>query len=92
MQLKVIEEADKKLILEFPGETVTLTNILKDELWNDSSVSEAAQMKEHPYLEEPRLFVKTERGDPITALEKAAVRIQDKAKEFKEEFKRALKK
>ena len=65
---------------------------MSTELWNDKSVSESAFIKEHPYLAEPKVFVKTEKSEPKIALEKAAQRIADQAKEFKEEFKKALKK
>lgn len=92
MELSVIEEDDKKLILEIKNESVSFANILRSELWNDKSVSEAAHIKEHPYLSQPKIFVKTERGNPRVALEKASVRVLDKAKEFQEEFKRSLKK
>jgi DNA-directed RNA polymerase subunit L len=92
MQLRVVKEDDSKLILEVKGETVGFVNLLRDELWKDKNVSEAAYIKEHPYLSEPKVFVKVNKGSPRTALEKAAVRIEDQAKEFKEEFKRALKK
>jgi DNA-directed RNA polymerase subunit L len=92
MQLKVVKEDDSKLILEIKGETVGFTNLLKDELWKDKAVSEAANIKEHPYLAEPKVFVKVNKGSPRAALEKATVRIEDQAKEFGEEFKRALKK
>lgn len=92
MQLKVVKEDDSKLILEVKDETIGFVNLLRDELWKDKAVSEATYIKEHPYLAEPKVFVKVNRGSPRTALEKAAVRIEDQAKEFREEFKRSLKK
>ena len=91
MELKVLKDKDKTLLLEIRGETVTVTNLLREELWNDSSVSEAAQIKEHPYLSEPKVFVKVSRGTPQTALKKACERIIKKSQEFREEFKKALK-
>ncbi len=91
MELKVLKDEDKTLLLEIRGETVTVTNLLREELWNDSSVSEAAQIKEHPYLSEPKVFVKVSRGTPQTALKKACERIIKKSQEFREEFKKALK-
>ena len=91
MELKVLKDEDKTLLLEIRGETVTVTNLLREELWNDSSVSEAAQIKEHPYLSEPKVFVKVSRGTPQTALKKACERIMKKSQEFREEFKKALK-
>lgn len=92
MELKKIKEDDKTLLLETGGESFTLTNALRGELWNDKSVTEAAQIKEHPYLSKPKIFVKVSRGSPVTALKKAAERISKQAKEFKEQFKKALKK
>lgn len=92
MQLKILKEDEKSLMLEVGGEAVSFANLIREELWNDKSVTEAAHIKEHPYLSQPKIFVKTDRGSPRTALEKAATRIVDSSKEFKEEFKRAMKK
>lgn len=90
MELSTVEEDEKKLILEIKDESVSFANLLRSELWDDKSVSEAAHIKEHAFLGNPKIFVKTERGSPKVALEKAAVRTLNKAKEFQEEFKRAL--
>lgn len=92
MELKVVKQDEKTLLVECTGETFTLTNVIKDELWMDKNVSEAAQIREHPYLSQPKIFVKTSRGLPQTALDKAAERVENQAKEFKEEFKKSLKK
>lgn len=92
MELKVVKQEDKTLVLEVPGETVTVTNALRSELWEDRNVKEAAHIKEHPYLAEPKVFVKTSRGKPQTALAKAADRIIKQAEEFADQFKKAMKK
>ena len=92
MELKVVKEDEKTLVLELKGQNTTLTSLIKDELWNDKNVSEAAQIKEHPYLANPKIFVKVSSGTTITALSKAAKRVEKHAAEFSEEFKRALKK
>jgi len=91
MDLRVIKRTDKSLLLEIPGETYTLTNALREELWNDANVSEAAEIKEHPYLAEPKVWVVVKRGDPVTALEKASERLEKKIEEFEKKFKSALK-
>ncbi len=90
--MKKIKDDGKTLIVEVGGETTTVTNTLREELWDDSAVTEAAQIKEHPYLAQPKIFVKVDKGSSTTALEKAADRISGQVKEFKEEFKKALKK
>jgi DNA-directed RNA polymerase subunit L len=91
MELKKVKEDKKTLILECKGESFTLTNILRGELWEDKNVTEAAQIKEHPYLVEPKVFVKVSRGLPKTALSKAADSIIKKVEEFRKKFKKELK-
>jgi DNA-directed RNA polymerase subunit L len=91
MEMKVAEQGDKRLILELPGEGVTVTNVLTGELWDDDNVSEAAHIKEHPYLANAKILVVTSRGKPETALDKAADRIIKQAEEFEEKFKEASK-
>jgi len=91
MEFRVVKEDDKTLFLEVPGENHTVTNTLREELWNDKNVSEAADVKEHPYLAQPKIFVRVSRGSPRTALEKAAERVAERAGEFEKEFKKALK-
>ena len=92
MKLRVIKQDEKTLILEVGQETVALTNLVRQELWNDKNVSEAAQIREHPYLAEPKIFVNVNRGKPITALEKASERIESQLNEFREKLKAVLKK
>lgn len=92
MELKVVKQEDNTLVLELADETVTMTNVLRGELWEDKNVSEAAQIKEHPYLANPRIFVKTSRGKPQTALKKASDSVMKKTEEFADQFKKAIKK
>lgn len=92
MELKKIEGSEKRLLIEFDGETVAFANMIKDKLWDDPSVKEAATIKEHPYLSKPKILVETSRGSPQTALEKATEKLLDETKEFREKFKDALKK
>jgi len=91
MEMKAVKESDDTLLLEVKGESVTATNVVKGELWEDENVKEAAQIKEHPYLEEPKIFVKVSKGKPVTALDKAAERVIKQTEEFSEAFKKALK-
>lgn len=91
MELKVIKEDEHTILVELPGQTVSFVNLLRSELWKDKSVTEAAYIKEHPYLSQPKIFVRTSRGSPKVALEKAAAGIVEQAKEFKEEFKKVTK-
>jgi len=91
MELNLVKNEDNTTIVEIEGETVTLTNALRGELWEDKNVSEAAHIKEHPYMANPKIFVKTSKGKPETALGKASERLVKKTEEFSEKFKKALK-
>jgi DNA-directed RNA polymerase subunit L len=92
MKLNIVKEDKHSLEIEVQGESVGFVNALREELWKDKNVDEAAYIKEHPYLAEPKIYVKVSRGDPRTALKRAAKRLLDKTKEFEENFERALKK
>lgn len=91
MELKLVKKDDKSLVLEVQGESIGFVNAIREELWKDKSVLEADFRKEHPYLAEPKIIVKTSRGEPEVALEKACERIIEKIEEFKEKFKAELK-
>ncbi|MBI2084669.1 MAG: hypothetical protein HYT70_03615 [Candidatus Aenigmarchaeota archaeon] len=91
MELKKIEESDKRMIVEFEDETIGFANMVKDKLWEDSSVKEAATIREHPYLSKPKVLVETSRGSPRTALEKAGKKLLEEAEDFGEKFKAAKK-
>ena len=92
MEVKIVKEDKESVLVEVGGETISFANLLRQESWTDKSTSEAAHMKEHPYLSQPKVFVRSNKGSPKVILEKTAERISDQSKEFKEEFKKALKK
>lgn len=88
MNLKVIEDTKEKLILEFEDESETVTNILATQVWQEGG--EAAALREHPFIEKPRLVVTGSNAKRL--LEKSSKAIQEQCDDFHEEFERALKK
>ncbi|MFQ6020673.1 MAG: RpoL/Rpb11 RNA polymerase subunit family protein [Candidatus Aenigmatarchaeota archaeon] len=88
MNLRIIEENKDRLELEIEGEPHTLTQLLATQAWKERG--EAASIKEHPFMKEPKIVVMG-RG-PRKILERSAKSIQRQCDEFKEEFIRALKK
>jgi len=91
MELNVIKKDKNLLEVEVKGGGVGFVNLIKEELWNDKSVDEAAYIKEHPYMSEPKLYVKTKRKKPKKVIEDALKRVEVQLKDLKKEFKRALK-
>lgn len=92
MDIKVVKKDKKTLEIEMMGESITLPNLISDALWDVSSVSEAATIKEHPYLAEPKIFVKVKKGNPINALKRVCKNIENQLNEFRGKFQKALKK
>ncbi len=92
MELKVLKKEGNLLMIELKGESVGFANLIKEELWNDKHVDEAAYIKEHPYMAEPKIYVRTKgKSDPRVATERASKRILVKLEDLKKEFKMALK-
>ena len=92
MELNKIKEDSNTIEIELKGESVGFANLIKEELWNDKNVDEAAYIKEHPYMAEPKIYVKMKgKSNPRIALQRAVKRLQVKLKDLEREFKRALK-
>ena len=90
MEISVVKKDDKTLLLEFKDESFTLTNVLREFLFKDENVLEAADFQEHPLLENPKLWVKVEKGSPITALKKAARNALKEVEQLKKEVEKTL--
>ncbi|HIJ99312.1 TPA: DNA-directed RNA polymerase subunit L [archaeon] len=89
MELNVIKEEKDMLQVELVGETHTLANILKEELYEDPKVKGSAYVKEDSLVSNPRLIIRTSGKKPMTALKDAAKRIQKMADEFASKFEKA---
>lgn len=88
MNIKVLEEDKEKFVIEFGDETETITNVLATQVWQEGG--EAAAVREHPFIENPKLVVMG--NNPKKLLEKASTALEEQCDELKEEFKRALEK
>jgi len=92
MELVKIKEDSDTIEIELRGESVGFANLIKEELWNDKNVDEAAYIKEHPYMAEPKIYVKMKgKSSSRVALQRAVKRLYVKLKDLEKEFKRALK-
>lgn len=92
MELIKIREDNDIIEVELRGESVGFVNLIKEELWNDKNVDEAAYIKEHPYMAEPKIYIKMKRkSSSRVALQRAVKRLNVKLKDLEKEFKRALK-
>jgi DNA-directed RNA polymerase subunit L len=82
--VKILKEEGNKMVVEL--EDITLANLLGEYLWSIKGVNFAGMVKEHPYLEKPKVIVSA--SDPKKALETAAKEIADDADSLKKHLKK----
>ncbi len=92
MEVRVVKQDKDSAIIELKGGTIGFANLISEELWENSEVQEAACIKEHPYMAEPKVYVKTKGVSPKKVLLDAAKSLQNKVKELEKEFQISLKK
>jgi len=90
MEVVKIKGGEKSALIEVREETFTLTSAIEEQLWEDKNIVEAASFREHPYLSEPKIWVRVKKGDVKEALEKAAESLIEITREFGEKFNKAL--
>lgn len=91
MNIKTIESKKKKLVISLEGESHTLCNAVKDELWNDADVDIAAYRISHPLTSHPEILVETLKDEPKKALEEAAKRLAKTNSQVSKKFEATLK-
>ena len=74
MELNILENKKGRLVFELRDADNTVCNALKDELWNDKTVTVATYSIEHPLKAIPKFIV--EAADPLKALAAASQRLQ----------------
>ena len=89
MIVKVLKHDKNHLEIELSN--LTVAELVRNELWEDSSVSVAAWKKEHP-TKNPVLVIKTDGKSGQKALTDCLERIEKKNKKLMDEAKKALKK
>ena len=90
MEVRVLENAKKKIVFEAVGLDHTFCNILKEELNKDDNVKVATYVIAHPLRRIPKFIVETKGDKDPAAVIKAAVKKISKANdEFISGFKKA---
>ncbi len=82
MDVKILKDESKELMIEFESGDLTLPDLLAHELMNDSDVSFAGVSKEHPEVGKPILVIKTSKKSASAALTGAIGRVKDNIKEL----------
>ncbi len=86
----ILNEPDKNTLeIEIEGARHTLPNLIRSELWNDSSVTFSAYNKDHPYVGNPKIIIKSK--DPKKSLSEAIKRTRKTFDEIEKEVKKSIK-
>jgi len=88
MEINILEESKTKLKFELKDESHTFCNILRKELWEDSSVKTAGYNIPHSLTGAPIFILETTNTSPKKTLLSAISRLQKKNKDFKEKIKK----
>lgn len=89
MKFNILEDSKTRIKFELKGETHTICNILRKELWNDKDLIAAAYHIEHPMIGHPT-FIIDHKKDARKALQSAISRLIKQTEELKEKFKKIL--
>lgn len=87
MELNILSKSKNKLNFELKGEDHTFCNILRKELWNDSSTKSAGYSMKTGLIEIPKFTIETSAKDPKKVLLDATSRLTKKAEEFLKKLK-----
>ncbi|NOR84923.1 DNA-directed RNA polymerase subunit L [archaeon] len=88
MNVNITKTGTEMITIKMDGARHTLPNAIREELWNDSTVTFAAYEKKHPYLGNPKLIIKSK--DPKKSLLTAIKNTQDNIKIFEKEINKLL--
>lgn len=85
MEIKILEESDKRLLFELEGFNQAVLRALKAELYEDASTKAAGFSIEHPLINKVKFLV--EAPAPRKTLEAAIKRLSKKAEKLIEDLK-----
>ncbi len=83
MDIKVLKNESKELMIEFGDGDLTFPDLLAHELMGDPDVAFAGVTKDHPEVGKPVLVIKTGKKSASSALGSAMERIGENVKELK---------
>ncbi len=85
MQVTVLEESAKKLVLELDNSTIG--SMIEGEIWNDENVKVSAQKLKHPLVGKPQLIIEVSKGSARDALNSAVERVKKEIEKLKKSLK-----
>lgn len=88
MELNILEDKKKRLVFELKGEGHTLCNSLREELWNDKTITVSAYNINHPLVGIPKFIIETKGKAPKKALKDAISRLKKDNSDLRKQVKK----
>ncbi len=82
MEITAKEKSKTRVVFEMEGEDHTLSNLLRDKLWEQKGVITSGYNIKHPLVGIPKFVVETEKDDVKVALDSAAKAAKKELKDF----------
>lgn len=82
MEMRIVNRTENVLEIEFPGESETLLNLLKQKLLTNEKVVSATFLLGHPLLDNPKLYLEVSDKKPEQHLRTAAKELRTAFDEF----------
>ncbi len=86
MEVKILINEKNALELEMAGADQSLAQLLAERLNEDKDVEFASYKVEHPIIGNPKLFVRTKKGEPAKIVLDKLAEIKKEVSEFRSQF------
>ncbi len=86
MEVKILTNDKNVLEMELNGADQSLAQLLAEKLTEDKDVEFASYKVEHPLVGEPKLYVKTKKGEPGKLVLEKLEEIRKEVADFREQF------
>ncbi|MEW6721686.1 MAG: RpoL/Rpb11 RNA polymerase subunit family protein [Candidatus Micrarchaeota archaeon] len=91
MDVKVLVNEKNVLEMELTGVDQSLAQLLAEKLSGEKDVEFASYKMEHPLLAEPKLYVRTKKGEPGKLVLEKLEELKKEVSEFREQFRDIVK-
>ncbi|MFH0884306.1 MAG: DNA-directed RNA polymerase subunit L [Candidatus Micrarchaeota archaeon] len=91
MDVKILTNDKNVLEMELKGADQSLAQLLAEKLSEDKDVEFASFKVEHPLLGEPKIYVRTKKGEPGKLVLEKLDEIKKEVAEFKSQFRDIVK-
>ncbi|MEM0106714.1 MAG: RpoL/Rpb11 RNA polymerase subunit family protein [Candidatus Micrarchaeaceae archaeon] len=86
MEISIVEDTGKKLVIEFSEKDLTISELLASKLSSMDGVEMAAATQQHPEISNPQLVLVAEKSNAKTLLLKAIEELQEEMDEMKKKL------